>query len=96
MATIVSIGKNVKGYEMENRKWDEFKNALMTILEANEVEFFFTGEGLGIYGKERETAFTVVFKANFPVRQLVTPLKALKKKFDQEAIALTSGKTIFV
>ena len=98
MATIVTIGRNVNGVPMTTDAWRAFNEETFELVERYAGPVVFDGEGVGIWGDEREVAATLIGERDYiqTASLFVRDLRDLAVKYGQEAIALTIANTTLV
>jgi hypothetical protein len=93
---VASIGRNVGEVPLPSDRWSSFKaDVLAATARAGAVVF--SGTGQGVY-EDVEEAFTVIVTTTSDVDlvAVVADLALAATKYEQEAIALTVGRTLFV
>jgi hypothetical protein len=100
MALTVTVGRNVREHPMDYETWDHFREEVLHVVEKYVGRPWFTGTGHGFsedWG--HEDAFTVVAPEPFysDIRDaLEFDLAKVGRYYGQEAVAVTTGTTVFV
>lgn len=96
MSTItVSIGRDTADGPLGGSSWVDFKARTRAAVTDAGLTPVFEGDGVGIWEEATEDSWTVVALGT-PSGSLTRTLADLANRFNQEAIAVTTGETALV
>lgn len=90
----ISIGRNVGDKPMSDDRWYDFRVATLAVVERY-ARVVFSGMGTGRYAGAVEESFTLVATLTRNITGLYHELGEVAHAFDQDSIALTTGKVSF-
>ncbi|MGH2569538.1 MAG: hypothetical protein ACRDGA_14465 [Bacteroidota bacterium] len=100
-ALVVSIGRNIGAEPMPNDVWQDFRDDVASVILGFGLVVF-TGFGDGDWNEDDEESWTVIVSVGGQVserdaeyRRVLAELSALCDNYDQDAIAVTLGTTVF-
>lgn len=97
MSVAISFGRNIGNAPMPEREWRKFRrdvdNTLTETVGAPDTHHYGTGVWNGV--KEESAIVTVFEPREEYVPLLVNRLSELANRYDQDAIAVTTGNVVF-